>query len=295
MTVPGRVVGDDALRQVAGLGLLRARLGPDDAGVEAARRSRRLVLALQRVGEVARLDLVAGGVPDPLAEGEHVRLPAVGGLGDRLRQVGHEVGALGSGHLLPAEQAVAGHAQHLPVLVVRDGGVDRLPGSVPEHRQRAAAMIALGGLRRGAAGVVPVAVGAAAAGGARREHQARSGDQQALLHGDLPGSGRGVGSSARAIASTRRSRSARERFRCCCRERPIHGPGLRAPGSPRSAASSAHRSGLSVRWLRAAHESSSCCRRRRSPCCANAAAERCGASALSPTLASCRAAPFASS
>ena len=68
--------------------------------------------------------------------------------------------------------------------------------------------------------------------------------------------------SARAIAATRRSRSARERSRCCSSEAREPRPGGSAPSSPRSEASSAHSSGESVRWLRPAHESSSCWSRR---------------------------------
>ncbi len=90
--------------------------------------------------------------------------------------------------------------------------------------------------------------------------------------------------------ATRRSTSARERSRCRSSDARSHGPGSRAPSSPRSDASSAHSAGDSVRWLRAGHEPSSCWIRIRARWRANAASERTSASALSPTLATARAA-----
>ena len=163
MTVEAASSAHDALGEVALLRLLRARVAADDALVEVRRRRGRLELALERVGEVARLDLAAGRVLDPLADLEDVVLAVVARPGDLLREVGDELRALRAGHAPVVEEAVGGHGQHLPVAVVVERRVDRRAGPVPQHRERAAAVLLLLGLggRRGLVGAVAGAAAAA--------------------------------------------------------------------------------------------------------------------------------------
>ena len=256
VTAPGRVVDDDALVEVAGLRRLDARGAPDQRLVERRHGTRDAELTQERGLHVARDELRAVGEDDPLAQRERVLPAAVRRLRDRPGEVGDEGVAVRAGHALPREQAVVVHDEELPVRVVVDARVDRAADAVPEHRERAAAVRRVerdrrARRRRGRARTRSPAAGREA-GARTRDREDGDCEQGGTPRGSCVSHGAPPSGAASAapIAASRRSSSARIDSRWPRSDSSSHGPTGRAPRSPRSAASSCHRFGDGVGWLR---------------------------------------------
>ena len=115
---PLLVIGDHALVEVARVGSLDAGVAADDHVVPGARVRALLDLeeALERVLDVARLQLLAVRELDPLAEREGVGLTAVHRLRHRGREIGDELRAFGPTGPLEGDQTVVREDQELPLL-----------------------------------------------------------------------------------------------------------------------------------------------------------------------------------